>query len=101
MLNPKKFKVIPDPSKLSVEDVFELLLLRKANKQPGVHELWIGPGKNHPAKIFQYKGDWVSWTLLTTKDQVLGYLIQNSAAFNQLKKEFPYGTPITLHLEPE
>lgn len=102
MLNKQHFKVIPDPSKLSVADVFELLLLRKANKQPGVYELWIGIGKNHPAKVFRYHGEWVNWTIQhTTKDQVLGYLIQHTEAFNQIKEGFPYGTPITPELDSD
>ena len=91
MLNPKQINVIPDPSKLSVADVFELLQLRKAPKQPGVYELWIGPGKNHPAKIFRQGGDWVAWTILyRSKDSVLEYLVDNPESFNQLKKDFPY-----------
>ena len=99
MLKPKKFKVINDPAKLSIEDVFELLLLRKANKQPGVFELWVGRGKNHPVKVFRYKKEWVNWTIqFTTKDQVLGYLVKDTEAFNQIKQGFPYGPETTISL---
>jgi hypothetical protein len=96
MLNPHRFKIIPDPNKLSVADVFELLRLRKAPKQPGVYELWIGIGKNHPARVFQHKGEWVNWTIQHhSKDSVFEYLISSPEAFNQLKKDFPYDTQIT------